>query len=164
MVSVRALVAAALVAVATVAATVPSASASAVCVTTTNKCCYFPFVCGVVVKKHTARVAFDCSHKVLKKVAVPCHGHGGGVFVVHRAYVVPHYGRKCFAQQHVLVSKTCFKDVHVLKYFAKVCYKEVCHAPIVSGTRPSDGVVGDGVDQSIVGGDPTGYFKKHYGY
>lgn len=164
MVSVRALVAAALVAVAAVATTVPSASAAAVCVTTTNKCCYVPFVCGVVVKKHTARVQFDCGHKVVKKVEVPCHGYGGGVHIVAHNYGVPHYVRKCYAQQHVQVSKKCFKDVHVLKYFAKVCYKEVCHAPIVSGTKPSDGVVGDGVDQHIVGGDPTGYFRRHYGY
>lgn len=164
MMSVRALVAAALVAVAAVAATVPAASATAVCVTTTNKCCYIPFVCGVVVKKHTARVSFDCSHKVFKKVEVPCSGHGGGVYIVHRTYVVPRYQSKCYAQQHVLVSKTCFKDAVVLKYFAKVCYKEVCHAPIVSGSKPSDGIVGDGVDQNVVGSDPTGYFKRHFGY
>eukprot|EP00170_Pyropia_yezoensis_P004289 contig_17571_g4301 len=171
MVSVRAVVAAALLAVAAVAASVPSAAASsyssAVCVTTTTKCCYTPFLCGVVIKKSVSKTAVDCSQKVIKKVEVPCHygGGGGGIHIIsHRTYVAPHYVRKCYAQQHVTVSKTCYKDIVVLQYFAKICYKEACSHPSVSGSKPSDGVVGSGVSESAVHGDPAGYFKKLYGF
>lgn len=169
MISMRTLLAATLLAVAAVVATVPTVSASAqtVCVTTTNKCCYSPYVCGVVVKKTVTKVAYECNEKVIKKVEVACHGHGGyggKVVFVHRTYVSPGYVRKCYAQQHVLVKKTCYKDVVIAKYYAKVCYKESCHSPIVSGYKPSDGVVGSGVLESDIHGDPTAYFVKHLGY
>ncbi|GAB0489608.1 hypothetical protein MMPV_000833 [Pyropia vietnamensis] len=166
MISVRAVVAAVMLAVTAVAATVPSASAGlpSVCVTTTNKCCYDPFVCGVVVKKFTTKVAYECDTKVVKKVVVPCHGYGGKVVFVHRTYVAPGYARQCYANQHVVVKKTCHKDVVVAKYFAKICYKEVCHTPIVSGSKPSDGVYGSGVLESDIHGDPTAFFVKHLGY
>lgn len=170
MVSVRAVVAAALLAVAAVVATVPSASATsyntAVCVTKTTKCCYTPYVCGVVIKKHTTKGQYDCSQQVIKKVEVPCsHYGGGGIHIIsHRTYVAPHYVRKCYTQQHVVVTKTCYKDADVSKYFPKICYKEACEHPSVSGTKPVDGVIGQGVDEHTVHGDPAGYFKTLYGY
>lgn len=162
MVSFRTLVAAVAVAVAAAVATVPAASATqAVCVVTTTKCCYTPYICGVVIKTHDL-VGYACHHQVVQKVEVPCGHVVHGAPQVHYSYhtYVTHHVAKCYTHKTVTVTKTCFKHGGK-KYFAKVCYRKSCSTS-VAGKVPVDGVVGTGVVE--VGSDPAAYFKKLYGY
>jgi len=166
MVSARSVVVALTVAIAALVASAPAAQASyisEVCVTTTEKCCYTPYLCGVIIKTSTEKVAFDCSKTVQKKVEVPCHYGGGSYGGVKKIYYTRRSAYKCYAIKTVVVTKTCYKLVTVKKFFAKVCYKESCSVVSVSGTKPTDGVVGSGSSESTVGGHPSTYFKHHYG-
>jgi len=166
MVSARSFVVALTVAIVALVASAPAAEASyvsAVCVTTTQKCCYTPYLCGVIIKTSTEKVAYDCSKTIQKKVEVPCP-HGGGHYGgVKKIYYTNRSLYKCYAIKTVVVVKTCYKLVTVKKFHAKVCYKESCSVVSVSGTKPTDGVVGSGYGESTVGGDPSSYFKSKYG-
>lgn len=166
MVSVRALVVAAVAAAAAAVATVPDAAAATykgqVCVTTTINCCYTPYVCDIIIKYESRSESYSCDYKTKKRVEVPCSyssgsSYGGG------------YGKgsyrpsKCYESRNVLVAKTCYKDVSVAKYVPKVCYKESCKTQY-KGSKPKGGLVGTGAYGPAVSKDPKGYFTKVLGY
>lgn len=48
------------------------------CVVKTKRCCFDPFVCGVVTKKHVKFIKFGCLKKLNKKIRVRCRYGGGG--------------------------------------------------------------------------------------
>lgn len=67
------------VAVAAVAVAAPAAASSDnACVVETKRCCWHPYVCGVVKKTYVKFVKHECLKKLVKPVRVPCHYGGGG--------------------------------------------------------------------------------------
>lgn len=78
-------VAAAAVAVATPAA----AGRDDACVVKTKRCCWHPYVCGVVKKTYVKHVKHECLKKLVKPVRVPCH-YGGSRHSYRLAEVADH--------------------------------------------------------------------------
>jgi len=115
---------------------------AAVCRSTIKKCCWDPFVCGIVQKSEELTVVVDCTKSVL--VEVPCTlaplpagvhelveetveldtAARPGFYHGAAQTVVPSPPQVCYG--HKKVQHQCHKVVSVTKAYPRVCFKKSC--------------------------------------